>query len=115
MTKFNWKVTDMYTLNEGALTDYLVTVLYEVTGVKTVNKKDYEAQYNHYAKFEVVKNDKFVPYSELKNDTVIGWIKNKIGENGIKSIEANINSLIESEINPPVRPQNTPLPVDFNN
>jgi hypothetical protein len=48
----------------------------------------------------------FVPYDQLTQATVIGWIP----ADQIASAQANINGQIESIINPPVSPANTPLP-----
>jgi hypothetical protein len=51
--------------------------------------------------------ENFVPYSQLTEQIVMGWI----GEAGVlPNLEANINGQIESMVNPPVSPQNTPLP-----
>jgi hypothetical protein len=33
---YNWKVTNLFTLDEGTKTDYVVTALYNVTGIETV-------------------------------------------------------------------------------
>jgi hypothetical protein len=52
----------------------------------------------------------FVPYADLTEEIVLGWVKETLGENGIISIEACIQGQIDSEINPPQVPVNTPLP-----
>jgi hypothetical protein len=66
------------------------------------------------AQFEVVQGDTFIPYADLTNTIVIGWIENQLGEDGVNNIQACIDGMINSEINPPVSPQNTPLPPNFN-
>jgi hypothetical protein len=52
----------------------------------------------------------FTPYADLTEAIVLGWVKESLGENGIISIEACIQGQIDSEINPPISPENTPLP-----
>jgi hypothetical protein len=61
-----------------------------------------------------VQGDTFIPYADLTNTIVIGWIENQLGEDGVNNIQACIDGMINSEINPPVSPQNTPLPPNFN-
>ena len=42
----------------------------------------------------------FVEYDKLDEDTVIGWLKSKLGEEQVKSIEDGIASQIDSQENP---------------
>jgi hypothetical protein len=48
----------------------------------------------------------FIPYDQLTEATVIGWIP----ESAITSAQACVQGQIDSMITPPVSPQNTPLP-----
>jgi hypothetical protein len=41
---------------------------------------------------------------------VIGWVQAQLGEQGIANNEACVQGQINSILNPPVSPQNTPLP-----
>ena len=52
----------------------------------------------------------FVPYADLTNDIVIGWVQNAIGANGVTSVYANLDAQIEAQINPPQSPEIFPLP-----
>jgi hypothetical protein len=47
-----------------------------------------------------------VPYAQLTQAEVIGWIPPE----QIASAQACVQGQIDSQINPPVSPQNTPLP-----
>ena len=107
---YNWTVTNLYTLDEGTETDYVVTALYNVTGIETVDGTEYTASLSNSAQFEVVQGATFIPYADLTNDIVIAWVQETIGVNGVTSITACLDGQIESQINPPVTPQNTPLP-----
>jgi hypothetical protein len=61
-----------------------------------------------------VQGDTFIPYADLTNTIVVGWIQSELGEDGVSNLEASVAGMINSEINPPVSPQNTPLPPNFN-
>jgi hypothetical protein len=62
------------------------------------------------AQFSTASVSPFIPYEDLTNDIVVGWIQQELGENGIISVEACIQGQIDSQKNPPVSPQVTPLP-----
>ena len=51
--------------------------------------------------------DPFIPYSNLTNDIVIGWVKETLGIDGVASIQADIDGQISTQTNPQ---QNNPLP-----
>jgi hypothetical protein len=50
----------------------------------------------------------FVDYNSLTEETVITWLKDKLGENDIASYEASVNSQLEALKNPKV--VSPPLP-----
>lgn len=106
MTNYTWKVTNLYTQTIDGKEDYVVIANYETTGVDG----DYSASLSSTAQFSTEDVAVFIPYADLTEEIVIGWIKESLGENGIISIEACIQGQIDSQINPPVSPENTPLP-----
>ena len=50
----------------------------------------------------------YIPYDQLTNEIVLGWI-NEVTDNQA-SYYANIDGQINSMVNPPVSPKDTPLP-----
>ena len=52
----------------------------------------------------------FIPYDELTNDIVVGWVQNSLGQSGVLSIMAALDGDIAAQINPPESPENLPLP-----
>jgi len=107
MTTYNWTVTQLYTETIEGNSDYVVTAIYDVVGVDG----DYTASLtNNNAQFSTADVTIFIPYADLTEAIVLGWIKETLGENGIISIEACIQGQINSQINPPQAPVNTPLP-----
>ena len=108
MNTYTWTTTNLYTINLVPETDYVVTAVYNVTATDGT----YSANLNGNSCQFTVDNDKpnYIPYEDLTNDIIIAWVKETLGENGVISIEACLDGLIDSQINPPQSPQNTPLP-----
>jgi len=102
MTQFTTTITSMYTLNTPE-PDYVVNVLYEVTGVSGANTASIggNTQFN-----SADQEGAFIPYDSLTEAQVVAWIP----ESAIASAQACVQGQIDSMITPPVSPQNTPLP-----
>jgi hypothetical protein len=102
MTTFTTTITSMYTLNTPE-PDYVVNVLYEVTGVSGT----YTASIGGNTQFNSADQvGAIVPYASLTEAIVIGWIP----ESAITSAQQCVQGQIDSMITPPVSPENTPLP-----
>ena len=52
----------------------------------------------------------FIPYEELTEETVIGWLRNTLGVDGVNNAKAQAQAYIDRMINPPAVPLDTPLP-----
>ena len=109
MTTFTWIVTTLWTETIAGEQNYVVNAAYDVTGVDGT----YSASLSNIARFSTASVSPFIPYDQLTNDIVVGWIQQDLGVNGVNSIEACIQGQIDSKINPPAVPQNTPLPWSF--
>ena len=44
----------------------------------------------------------FIPYADLTQPEVIGWVQNAMGESQVAAINASIEQQIESQVNPTV-------------
>jgi hypothetical protein len=105
---YTWTATNLigYPQYEGQ-TDVITTVFYTVVS---------DDGQGHTASIQSVEQTPldplvpFIPYPDLTNDIVIGWVQNDLGENGIASIYANLDAQIEAQINPPLTSQSFPLP-----
>ena len=106
MTTYNWNVTALYTETIAGEQNYVVIANYEVVGVDGT----YSASLSNIARFSTENVDNFTPYEDLTNEIVIGWIQAELGVDGVSNLEACIQGQIDSQINPPVVPQNSPLP-----
>ena len=95
----------MYTVQQPD-PNYVVNVIWTLTGVDG----EYTASIQGNTVFDSQQADPFIPYQDLTQDIVIGWVQNNLGPDGIANYEANVQGQINSMINPPMSPQNTPLP-----
>jgi len=100
MTTFTTTINAMYTLDTPD-PGFVVNVLWTVTGVDGSNTASIEGN----SMFSVQEGT-FTPYDQLTQEQVIGWISPQ----DITNAQANVQGQIDSMINPPVSPQNTPLP-----
>ena len=106
MTTFTWKVTALYTETIGTNQNYVVIANCETIGVDG----NYKAVVPNVIEFSTEDVTTFIPYEDLTNEIVIGWIQEDLGVDGVLSIEQSIQGQIDSQINPPVVPVSTPLP-----
>ena len=101
MTTFSTRITAMYTLQQPD-PDYVVNCLWEVTGVDG----EYTGSIGGNTQFTSQQGPDFIPYADLTETIVIGWIP----ESQIGSAQACVQGQIDSAITPPVSPELTPLP-----
>ena len=106
MTTFTWAVTALYTETVAGEQDYVVIANYTVVGVDGTH----EASLSNIARFSTESVSPFIPYEDLTEADVIGWIQADLGTDGVNNVYACIQGQIDSQINPPVVPVNTPLP-----
>ena len=101
-TQFTTTINAMYTLQQPD-PNYVVNVLWTVTGVDG----EYPAEIGGNTQFDSSQApENFIPYDQLTPQIVTGWIP----ANQIESAQACVQGQIDSMINPPVSPANTPLP-----
>ena len=101
MTTFTTTIDAMYTVQQPD-PNYVVNVLWTVTGVDG----QYTASIDGNTMFSSQQGPDFIPYDQLTEATVIGWIP----ADQIASAQACVQGQIDSMITPPVSPENTPLP-----
>ena len=102
MTTFTTTITAMYTLQQPD-PNYVVNALWRVTGVSGT----YTAHIDGNTQFNSAdQQGEVVPYADLTEAIVIGWIP----ADAMASAQANVQGQINSMITPPVSPANTALP-----
>jgi len=101
-TQFTTKITAMYTVQQPD-PNYVVNAIWEVTGVDG----EYTASIGGNTQFNSADQENaFVPYDQLTEAVVIGWIP----ESQITSAQQCVQGQIDSLITPPVSPSAQPLP-----
>jgi len=106
MINYTWIVTQLLTETIEGNENYVVIAHCETIGVDG----EYSASVPNVIQFSTEDVTVFVPYEDLTEEMVIAWIKESLGEEGVLSIEKSIQFQIETQKNPPVTPQETPLP-----
>lgn len=102
MTTFTTTITAMYTLQQPD-PNYVVNALWTVTGVDG----QYTASIDGNTLFDSSQQSgPFVPYNQLTESLVISWIPSQ----QILNAQTNVQGQIDGLMNPPVSPQDTPLP-----
>ena len=104
MITYNWncKTVDAYP-QDGEYTDLVYNVHWIVTGVSDELKPDgaaYSATSIGTQTLDVSDVTEFIPFEDLTNEQVVTWTKGAMGEEQVASIEASIESQINSLITP---------------
>lgn len=106
MTTYTWTIESLYTQTIADEADYVVIANYLVIGVDG----EYSASISNIAQFSTENIETFISYEDLTNEIVVGWVQSVLGVDGVANLEASIQGQIDSQINPPTYPTNTPLP-----
>lgn len=103
---FTWSIDRMRTL-QTPQPNYVVEVGWTVTGLDG----PYVASCSNTQVLNVVESETFVPYADLTEAVVLGWVQSALGESGVAAAQAQAQGYIDRQMNPPSEmPQNTPLP-----
>jgi len=68
------------------------------------------ADYSNFALTPIDPSVPFIPFADLTNDIVIGWVQYHIGPDLIASIQGSLAIQVERQIDPPPQPEVLPLP-----
>ena len=102
MTTFTTTITAMYTLQQPD-PNYVVNAFWKVTGVDGQYIADIEGNTTFNSADQ---QGAVIPYADLTENIVIGWISAQ----DISNAQSGVQAQIDSMITPPDSPQNTPLP-----
>ena len=103
---FTWSIDRMRTL-QMPQPNYVVEVGWTVVGLDG----PYVASCSNTQTLSTVDSETFVPYADLTEAIVLGWVQSSLGESGVAAAQAQAQGYIDRQMHPPSeRPQNTPLP-----
>ena len=105
-TTFTWSIDQMETI-QSPQPNYVVEVVWSLKAVDG----QYGVMCSNTQMFNVVASETFIPYAELTEAIVLGWVQDALGASGVAAAEAQAQWYIDRQINPPTEiPKNTPLP-----
>jgi len=88
---WNCKTVDVYPQAEGE-----TNVVYNVHWVVTGTEEDYTVNSIGTQLLSLDSDVDFIPFEDLTNEIIVGWVKEAIGEDQVQAIEDSIaNQIIE--------------------
>lgn len=104
MTTYNWQISQ---LSRVVADGFVIKVRYEVTatdGEHSASVHDVVTydQANSALKISETPGAQLVPFDQLTEQVVVGWVKDTITQYGVSSIEASLKQMIEAKKSPKV-------------
>jgi hypothetical protein len=111
-TTYNWTIQAMDCVpQENGQTDVVVTAHWNLLATDGI----YTSSAYGTQSFTYDAGKAFIPYANLTQAEVVAWVQDIMGEERVASLQANLNTQIENQINPPIvtppLPWATPAPV----
>jgi hypothetical protein len=105
---YTWTATSLigYPVIDGE-TDVVTRACYTVLAD---DGEGHTADYSNFALTPIDPSVPFIPYADLTNDIVIGWVQYHIGPDMIAAIHGSLAIQVERQIDPPKEPEVLPLP-----
>ena len=105
---YTWTATSLigYPVIDGE-TDVVTRACYTVLAD---DGEGHTADYSNFALTPLDPSVPFIPYVDLTNDIIIGWVQYNIGADLVASIEGSLAIQVERQVNPPPQPEVLPLP-----
>ena len=97
------KTWEINTVERELADGYVKKVIYRVKGIDGSEEKARAT-----GEVELEKPETLIPYKDLTEDTVIGWVKTKLGTEQVTAIEKSLTDEI-ALINTPVTATGKPL------
>jgi hypothetical protein len=105
---YTWTATALigYPTFDGQ-TDVVTRASYTVLGD---DGEGHTADYSNWQETPLDPSVPFIPYADLTNDIVIGWVQSNLGPDAVAAIEESIAIVIQRQVTPPPEPEVLPLP-----
>lgn len=105
---YTWTATSLigYPILDGE-TDVVTRACYTVLAD---DNEGHTADYSNFAYTPLDPSVPFIPYADLTNEIIIGWVQFNIGPDLIASIEGSLAIQVERQVTPPPEPEVLPLP-----
>ena len=105
---YTWTATSLigYPVIDGE-TDVVTRASYTVLAD---DGEGHTADYSNFALTPLDPSVPFIPFVDLTNEIIIGWVQYNIGPELVASIEGSLAIQIERQVTPPPQPEMLPLP-----
>ena len=105
---YTWTATSLigYPILDGE-TDVVTRACYTVLAD---DGEGHTADYSNFAYTPLDPSVPFIPYADLTNDIIIGWVQYSLKPEGVAAIQESLAIQIERQVNPPPQPEVLPLP-----
>jgi hypothetical protein len=90
-TTYQWKIANLERETEDG---FVFTAHY------TVNADDGTYTSGAYGSLGFERPDNLIPFSQLTEETVVGWVKEKFGEEKVAEIEAALQAQLDEQRHP---------------
>ena len=91
MTTFTWNIAN---LERETADGFVFTVHY------TVNAKNDTYSSGAYGSIGLERPDNMIPFADLTEDIVVGWVKDKFGSEKVAEIEAALQAQLDEQAAP---------------
>jgi hypothetical protein len=96
--EITWKIADMERVPEG---NGVIRVHWRA---EAREDSYYDSVYGDVSLTPDYQDENFIPYAELTEEIVIGWVKDALGAEKVQEYENLLAAQIERQKNPPVLP-----------
>ena len=105
---YTWTATSLigYPILDGE-TDVVARACYTVLAD---DGEGHTADYSSFAYTPLDPSVPFIPYADLTNEIIIGWVQYNIGPEKVAAIQESLAIVIERQVTPPPEPEVLPLP-----
>ena len=105
---YTWTATSLigYPVIDGE-TDVVTRACYTVLAD---DGEGHTADYSNFAYTPIDPSVPFIPFADLTNEIIIGWVQYNIGPDLIAAIQGSLAIQVERQVNPPPQPEVLPLP-----
>ena len=105
---YTWTATSLigYPVIDGE-TDVVTRACYTVLAD---DGEGHTADYSNFAYTPLDPSVPFIPFADLTNEIIIGWVQYSLKPDGVAAIQENLAFLVERQVTPPPQPEVLPLP-----
>lgn len=94
---YTWKLNSLKKMKSGSYNDIIFGTTWQVIGT---DENGIEGNFSGATPFraEDVNPNEFIPYNELNEEIVLGWVKNEVSGSGVSAYFPHIEQMIKEQI-----------------